>query len=165
MRPETIDDESGDKCDSGIYCVFDHLGTAREEAEVGAGGIGTDENCDGGKNIGRRVAVFRLPVDHRVQDDADDRRDQEHVLGQQHDGFVLHEQPQNAEYRQAQQVDGPLTADRPEDLLCQSVRIGWLGVAAQVFLAVAERYEADDHADTGGAETVLPAEGFAEPAT
>ena len=77
---------------------------------------------------------------------------------------MLHEQPEDAEYRQAEQVDRPFTADRPKDLLFQYVRIGRFGMTAQVLLPVAEADQADDHADTGGAETVSPAEGLAEPA-
>ncbi len=127
---------------------------------------GEDARQDGhGRDrIGEVVVLVLALVNHRVQDQADDRDNQEHVLRDQHDRLMLDEPPQHAEHGQAQQVDRPLDVDRAEQALLQLFRLGWLCMPMQVLLAQRERDQADDHADTGGAEAILPAERFAEPA-
>ena len=114
--------------------------------------------------VGQRVVLILLRVHHRVQDQTDDGDDQEYVLGQQHDRLVLHQQPEHTEYRQAQEINRPLDVDRAQEAFLELLGVGRLGVTHQVFLSVHERKQADDHADTGSTEAVLPAKRLTEPA-
>ncbi len=168
MRHEAIDDERDDQGDSEIKAVFGDRSARRQEgrhvAEVGQHGIDTGEYGHRREHVGDPVVLVHPRVNHRIKNDAHDGDDQEHVLREQDNGFVLHEEPEHAQHRQAQQVDRPFTTDRAEDLFLQLLRLGRFGMAVQELLPVRERNQADDHADAGRAEAVLPAEGFTEPA-
>ena len=126
--------------DRSVNAVLGQLRAAGQKAgqmiEVCEYGVDPDDHGDRCQRVGQRVAAIGFAIDHRVENDADDGGNQEDVLGHQNDGLVLHEQPEQAEYRQTQKINRPLPTDRTEDLFPERFMIGRLGMNAQVLLVI-----------------------------
>ena len=164
MSPEAVENEADNEEDRAIQHVFRQRLAAGKEVQIDTYRVDCGNDRYSCNSVGDRIAAA-LRVHHRVKNQADNRKDQEHVLRQQHNGLVLHQQPEDREKRQAQQVNRPFNIDWSEEALRQLLRFRRICVTHQVFLAVHERAQTDDHANAGGAEAVPPAERFAEPAT